>query len=92
MNAKRLLYFLMVVIALILLVRFASGCVQPTDTSKVVTTKDTGVTLDAKWTYSAIQEFTYEGCEYIYFPLGNATWGTHKGNCKNPIHLYRIEK
>lgn len=30
--------------------------------------------------------FTLEGCEYIKVDVGNTTWGSHKGNCKNPIH------
>ena len=32
--------------------------------------------------------YTLEGCEYIVVSPGNShfTWGTHKGNCKNPIH------
>ena len=34
------------------------------------------------------QIYTLEGCEYIVVSPGNShfTWGTHKGNCKNPIH------
>jgi len=33
--------------------------------------------------------YTLEGCEYIVVSPGNGhfTWGSHKGNCKNPIHL-----
>lgn len=30
--------------------------------------------------------FTLEGCEYIVSGYGNQRWGSHKGNCKNPIH------
>ena len=29
---------------------------------------------------------TLEGCEYIVVGNGTARWGSHKGNCKNPIH------
>jgi len=28
------------------------------------------------------------GCEYICFYRGDATWGAHKGDCKNPIHQF----
>ena len=43
-----------------------------------------------------IKTFTiieYEGCEYICATIRNNTYGTevlfaHKGNCKNPIHIY----
>jgi len=30
--------------------------------------------------------YTLEGCEYIVTGAGNNRWGSHKGNCKNPIH------
>ena len=30
--------------------------------------------------------YTLEGCEYIRVDSGRSTWGSHKGNCKNPIH------
>ena len=30
--------------------------------------------------------YTLEGCEYILVGHGNFQWGSHKGNCKNPIH------
>ena len=30
--------------------------------------------------------YTLEGCEYIVVGYGNNKWGSHKGNCKNPIH------
>jgi hypothetical protein len=30
--------------------------------------------------------YTLEGCEYIKVGFGDNSWGTHKGNCKNPIH------
>lgn len=30
--------------------------------------------------------YTLEGCEYIVVGAGNMRWGSHKGNCKNPIH------
>lgn len=30
--------------------------------------------------------YTLEGCEYIVVGSGKTQWGSHKGNCKNPIH------
>ena len=30
--------------------------------------------------------YTLEGCEYIVIGSGSSQWGSHKGNCKNPIH------
>ncbi len=28
----------------------------------------------------------YDSCEYIVAGAGTNRWGSHKGNCKNPIH------
>ena len=36
--------------------------------------------------YRNVQEYTYEDCEYISVGVGNSRWGSHKGNCSNPIH------
>ena len=33
-----------------------------------------------------VTEFTYGGCEYIRVGYGQNAWGSHKGNCINPIH------
>lgn len=34
-----------------------------------------------------------EGCEYLAFKDNDGVLMiTHKGNCNNPIHLYRVEK
>jgi hypothetical protein len=33
-----------------------------------------------------VTEFTYGGCEYIRVGYGQSAWGSHKGNCINPIH------
>ena len=33
-----------------------------------------------------VTEFTYGGCEYIRVGYGQSAWGSHKGNCSNPIH------
>jgi len=33
-----------------------------------------------------VTEFTYGGCEYIRVGYGQSAWGSHKGNCTNPIH------
>ena len=32
--------------------------------------------------------YTLEGCEYVVVGVGDMRWGSHKGNCKNPIHKY----
>jgi hypothetical protein len=30
--------------------------------------------------------YTIDGCEYVKAGHGNFSWGSHKGNCSNPIH------
>ena len=30
--------------------------------------------------------YELDGCEYIAIGFGKRRWGSHKGNCKNPIH------
>ena len=30
--------------------------------------------------------YTLEGCEYVVVGYSKDRWGSHKGNCKNPIH------
>jgi hypothetical protein len=38
-------------------------------------------TLDTEYSIYII-----DSCEYIIFYGGSSTWGSHKGNCNNPIH------
>jgi len=33
-----------------------------------------------------LEVYEYEGCEYIVEGYNTDRWGSHKGNCKNPIH------
>jgi hypothetical protein len=30
--------------------------------------------------------YVIDSCEYIVFYSGSSSWGSHKGNCDNPIH------
>jgi hypothetical protein len=30
--------------------------------------------------------YTLDSCEYVVVGHGKNRWGTHKGDCKNPIH------
>ena len=36
--------------------------------------------------YKNVTEYTYGGCEYIKVGYLQNAWGSHKGNCSNPIH------
>jgi hypothetical protein len=46
---------------------------------------DTAAYEDGTTTIS--QTVNFEGCEYVKFGIASNSWGAHKGNCKNPIHL-----
>jgi hypothetical protein len=35
--------------------------------------------------------YILDGCEYIVVGVGNTNWGSHKGDCKNPIHIHNGE-
>lgn len=37
--------------------------------------------------YEFVHVYEYEGCEYLYLRDKNRAGLTHKGNCKNPIHV-----
>jgi uncharacterized membrane protein len=30
--------------------------------------------------------YIIDSCEYVIFYGGSSTWGSHKGNCSNPMH------
>jgi len=49
-----------------------------------------GSTLDSNSRYylQRFEIYTLDGCEYIKVGIGNNSWGSHKGDCKNPIHQY----
>lgn len=48
-----------------------------------VTTKDTG----HNWGGNDVEIIEFDSCEYVLFGNGtSASWGGHKGNCKNPVH------
>lgn len=47
--------------------------------------KNTGIIYSEEG--DEIQEIVIDGCQYIgRFGGYNRDWGTHKGNCNNPIH------
>ena len=69
---------------LITIALMAFGCNE----SKPYTTVRFGGEL-VKCNYDII---SIDGCEYIQIGAGNTMSIAHRGNCKNPIHIYNIEK
>jgi hypothetical protein len=41
---------------------------------------------DSRYYDQNYKVYTLEGCEYVVVGHGRSQWGSHKGNCKNPIH------
>jgi hypothetical protein len=60
------------------------SCKEQKSQMRVEPTKELSETTENY--YQRVTEFTYEGCEYIKVGYGQSIWGSHKGNCKNPIH------
>jgi hypothetical protein len=90
---KRLSIAILIIILSMILMVVLSGCnfdmkkkPEPNTVSQPVEIKQLGTSTENYDRYYQI--YTLEGCEYIVVSPGNShfTWGTHKGNCKNPIH------
>lgn len=66
---------------LLILALILSSCVSPSKESN----EPERVIMD-KMNYKI---YELEGCEYIVMGYGDQKWGSHKGNCKNPLHVTR---
>ena len=53
---------------------------------KTVTTSAGELTKDNTNYNLVYEEYSLEGCQYIVVSMGASRWGSHKGNCANPIH------
>jgi hypothetical protein len=82
--------FLIVIILFALVIFMVTSCVdRKTIDEQVQLKRDLyGRELDSTSEYSdrAYRTYTLEDCEYIVVGMGNFQWGSHKGNCKNPMH------
>ena len=68
-------------ILLILGMVYAVGCSDPNEPSP---TRE--LSEDSQRYSTHVTTYTYEGCQYIVVGYGQDCWGSHKGNCNNPIH------
>jgi hypothetical protein len=71
-------------LVIFLLLTGTSCRVEPTTIKRE--TSDTVLSMNHAFYSRTVTKVNYEGCEYIVIDNGNATWGSHKGNCNNPIH------
>jgi hypothetical protein len=50
------------------------------------TQKEVGVYNVDTLSHTNYSIYIIDSCEYIIFYGGSSTWGSHKGNCSNPMH------
>ena len=75
------LFWSIVVIILLCIMTLLVGCTSRTKDKEInVYNVDT---LETEYSIYII-----DSCEYIIFYGGSSTWGSHKGNCKNPKHVH----
>lgn len=65
----------------LLILLSAMSCEYQNSKEHIILGKKTNFRIDG----SAISEFKYENCDYIYTSQAYSSI-THKGNCTNPIH------
>ena len=75
------LFWSIVVIILLCIMTLLVGCTGR-EKQKEISVYDVD-TLDTEYSVYII-----DSCEYIIFYGGSSTWGSHKGNCKNPKHVH----
>ena len=88
MSAKDKIKLLEVVLISGLIILFAmlfSSCDEDTR-PKAPESKRMELDSTSQYSDQNYRTYTLEGCEYVVFGYGNTRWGSHKGNCKNPIH------
>jgi hypothetical protein len=73
-------------ITLIFIALFLFSCEGNIQVSTQPKEKPIGLRQQSDDLHKNVTEYTYGGCEYIRVGYGQSTWGSHKGNCTNPIH------
>jgi hypothetical protein len=83
MNKKNTPLLILIFVAFVIFM--VTSC-DTTSSYKIPQPQNNELSKDSKYYNLTVQEYTYEGCEYIRINKGHDGWGSHKGNCKNPIH------
>jgi hypothetical protein len=71
---------------LVLIIGIVLGFLISCDEQPKVKEKPIGLRQKSDEEYTNVTEYTYGGCEYIKVGYLQNAWGSHKGNCSNPIH------
>jgi hypothetical protein len=73
-------------VTIVILALIISSCNQMNANMKKPKEPPVGELTKGPNFYNSYREYSLEGCQYIVVGFGNQRWGTHKGNCSNPIH------
>ena len=76
----------LIIFILTLILVLLGSCVDPNERPITPDPHRMELNNEAKYFDQNYRVYTLEGCEYIVVGVGKSQWGTHKGNCKNPIH------
>lgn len=88
MSAKDKIKLIEVVIIsglILLFAMFFTSC-EDTRGSKAPESKRLEIDSTSQYSDQNYKVYTLEGCEYVVVGYDRSRWGSHKGNCKNPIH------
>jgi len=66
---------------------FIAGCAD--NKKPTVEIKGLGARVGDRYNYETI---VIDGCQYVVVAAGNCSLMSHKGDCNNPIHVYKMEK
>ena len=75
-----------VTIAILALIISSCNQMEPKEPKPTVETSTGELTKNNPNSYNSYEEYSLEGCQYIVVGFGKQRWGSHKGNCTNPIH------
>lgn len=86
-KSNKALALIGLIVFLLMVVMILASC---NDTSKPDKLPSNELDSNSKYCNQRFEVYTLDGCEYIVVSPGNShfTWGSHKGDCKNPIHQY----
>jgi len=86
MNNKNITLFALILCALVILL--VTSCNVKQEKTDVVSDviPHNELNNNSRYYNQQYEVYTLEGCEYIVVGFGKEKWGSHKGNCKNPIH------
>jgi hypothetical protein len=76
----RLFWTIIVILSLSIMTMMLESCSEPKKQREI------GVYNVDTLSHSNYSIYIIDSCEYVIFYGGSSTWGSHKGNCNNPIH------